>query len=66
MPDAEMVSLLRTVLDEVCADVAPSDTAIRERVAAKLREAAQAAPCSIEDLRRAGRIALTRAPTMWR
>lgn len=66
MPDADMVCLLRAVLDEVCADVAPSDTAMRQRVAAKLREAAQAATCSIEDLRRAGRDELTRAPTMWR
>lgn len=48
MLDADMVSLLRAVLDEVCADVAPSDTAMRQRVAAKLREAAQAATCSLE------------------
>lgn len=66
MPDADMVFLLRTVLDEICANVAPSDTAMRERVAAKLRDAAQAASCSIEDLKRAGRDELMRAPTMWR
>lgn len=34
MPDADMVSLLRAVLDDVWADVAPSDTAMRQRVAA--------------------------------
>lgn len=48
MPDADMVSLLMAVLDDVCADVAPSDTAMRRRVAAKLSEAAQAATCSLK------------------
>ena len=65
MPDAEMAALLRAVLDEVCADVPWSETATRERVAASLSEAARMGHCSTEDLRRAGRDALIRAPTMW-
>lgn len=66
MPDAEMAALLRVVLDEVCAEIPPWDTAARERVAARLRAAARADSCSLEDLKRAARDALTRAPTMWR
>ena len=41
MPDADMVSLLRAVLDDVCADIPSTEATIRERVAEKLREAAQ-------------------------
>ncbi|WGD50448.1 hypothetical protein QA641_33385 [Bradyrhizobium sp. CB1650] len=66
MPDAELTSLLRAVLDEVCADVPLSAIATRERVAAKLREAVQSGRCLPEDLRQVGRDALTSAPTMWR
>jgi hypothetical protein len=66
MPDAELAALLQAVLDEVCADLAPTEAATRERVAAKLRDAVYKDGCSLEDLRRAGRDALTRAPTMWR
>lgn len=66
MPDAEMAALLRVVLDEVCSDIPPWDTATRERVAARLRAAVREDRCSLEDLKRAGRNALTRAPTMWR
>ncbi len=66
MPDADMVSLLQAVLDDVCADIPPAEAATRERVAGKLREAAQTGACSVEDLKRAGRDELARAPTMWR
>jgi hypothetical protein len=66
MPDADMASLLRAVLDEIWAEISPTETATRERVAAKLREAARADRCSLEDLKRAGREGLTRTPTMWR
>jgi DNA-binding transcriptional ArsR family regulator len=65
MPDAEMAALLRAVLDEVCADLAPSDMATRERIAARLSDLVGSGQCSVDDLRRAGRDALTRAPTMW-
>jgi hypothetical protein len=65
MPDAEMTALLRAVLDEVCAGVPWAEVTTRERVAAKLREAARTGRCSVEDLKRTGRDALIRTPTMW-
>jgi hypothetical protein len=65
MPDAEMTALLRAVLDEVCAGIPWSETATRERVAAKLCQAVQTGRCSVDDLKRAGRDALTHAPTTW-
>ena len=65
MPDAEMAALLRAVLDEVCVDLAPSEMATRERIAARLSDLVRSGQCSVDDLRRAGRDALTRAPTMW-
>jgi len=66
MPDAEMAALLRAVLDEVCADIAPYDTATRQRVAAQLTDIVRSGHHSVEDLKRAGRDALNRTPTMWR
>jgi hypothetical protein len=66
MPDSDMVSLLQAVLDDVCADIPPTEAATRERVAAKRREAAQAEACPVEDLKRVGHGELRRAPTMWR
>jgi hypothetical protein len=63
---AEMAVLLRALLDYVCADLAPSESAPRERVAARLSDVVRSGHCSREDLKRAGRYALTRAPTMWR
>ena len=66
MPDAETAALLRAVLDEICADLAPSEMAMRERVAAKLSDLVRSGYRSREDLKREGRDALSRAPTMWR
>ena len=65
MPDAETAALLRAVLDEVCADLVPSEMATRERIAARLSDLVRSGQCSVDDLRRAGQDALTRAPTMW-
>ena len=65
MPHAEMTALLQAVLDEVCAEISLSDTTTRERVAARLSDVARSGSCSVDDLKRAGRDALTRAPTMW-
>lgn len=65
MPHAEMAVLLRAVLDEVCAEIPLSDTTTRERVSAKLNDLARSGLCSLDDLKRAGRDALIRAPTMW-
>lgn len=66
MPDAEMAALIQAVLDDVCAGLPLSELATRERVATRLREAAQTDRRSIQDLRQAARDALVRAPTMWR
>jgi hypothetical protein len=66
MPHAEMTAALQAVLDEVCAEIPPRDTTLRQRVAARLRAAAREENCSFDDLKRAGRDALTRTPTMWR
>lgn len=67
MSDAEMAALIQAVLDDdVCAELPLSELATRERVATRLREAAQTGRRSIQDLRQAARGALVRAPTMWR
>lgn len=65
MPDAEMTALLRAVLDEVCAEIPPWDTTTRERVAARLNDLVRLEQRSVDDLKRAARDALIRAPTMW-
>ncbi|WP_194477215.1 hypothetical protein [Bradyrhizobium sp. CCBAU 53338] len=64
MPDAEITVLLEAVLDDVCAGTPPWDTTTRERVAVRLRAVAREDHCSLEDLERARRDALTRAPIM--
>ena len=66
MPHADITAALQAVLDEVCADIPPGDTTLRERVAASLRAVAREDDCSLEDLKQVGRRALTRTPTMWR
>ncbi len=66
MSDTEMTALVRAVLDEICADIPPGQTAMRQRVAAKISEAARTGRWSVADLQRAGRDALNSAPTMWR
>ena len=66
MEDRELAVLLRTVLDEVCADIPASETTIRKRVAARIAEAAQKASWSLADLKEAGCNALKSVPTMWR
>lgn len=65
MSDVNSNDPFQAVLDEICADIPPFETAMRERVASRLRELAAAGRYSIDDLRRAGRDALERAPTMW-
>jgi hypothetical protein len=66
MPDAETAALLRAVLNEVCVDVSPFDTATRTHVASHLLEKTRQADPSLDDLRQAGWHALGRPPTMWR
>jgi hypothetical protein len=66
MTDKETAALLRTVLDELCAQVPPFDSDTRTHVAVSLLEAARQGHCSIDDLREIGRKAMHRTPTMWR
>ncbi|QOZ67210.1 hypothetical protein WN72_13465 [Bradyrhizobium arachidis] len=47
-----MAALIQAVLDDVCAGLPLSELATRERVATRLREAAQTDRRSIEDLNR--------------
>ena len=66
MLEAELTALVRDILDEVCAEVPPSEIATRQRVAAKILEAARKDHWSVDDVRQAAREALNSAPTMWR
>lgn len=66
MPDTETAALLRTVLEELCAQVPVFDTATRTNVASKLLEAVQQGRRSLDDLRAIGKEVLHQTPTMWR
>lgn len=66
MLDAETAAMLRVVLNEVCADISPLDTATRTHVASSLLEKTRQANSSLDDLRQAAITALRRPPTMWR
>ena len=66
MPDSETAALLRTVLDELCAQLPDFDASARTVVASRLREAMEQGACSLDDLRQAGKSALHQTPTMWR
>jgi hypothetical protein len=59
--NAETAALLRSVLNEVCADVAHHATGTRVHVAVKLLEAAARGQTAVDDLRRIGRSALAEA-----
>jgi hypothetical protein len=66
MPDRETAALLRTLLEELCASLAPSDVHTRTRVASRLLETVNQGEQSLDELRAAGRRALLKTPTMWR
>ena len=66
MFDAATTALLRTVPNEVCSSVSSGEIGTRTHVASKILEAATRGELSPESLRRVGRDALSRAPTMWR
>jgi hypothetical protein len=66
MPDSETAALLRTVLDELCAQLPNFDASTRTNVASRLLEAVEQGRCSLEDLREVGKEALHKTPTMWR
>jgi hypothetical protein len=65
MPDAQTAALLRAILDELCCDIPPFDASTRTNVASQLLARVQQGSSSIEDLKRAGKVALRRPPTMW-
>ena len=66
MPDAQTDALLRAILDELCTDIPRFDASIRTNAASQLLASARQDSSSIEDLKRAGKVALRRPPTMWR
>jgi len=66
MPDTETAALLRTVLDELCAQLPSFDASTRTNVASRLLDAAKQGRCSLDDLREAGKQGLHKTPTMWR
>jgi hypothetical protein len=66
MPDEQTTALLCAILDELCRDIPRFDASTRTNVASQLLATVQQGQSSIEDLKRAGKIALRRPPTMWR
>lgn len=65
--DPNTARLLRSILDELCASIPPSDVSTKTNVASKLLEAvSDGRSPSIDNLKAAGKEALPRAPTMWR
>jgi hypothetical protein len=64
MFSSEVTGLLRSVLDDVCADVAKHETGTKTRVASKLLESASKGERDADALRSIGRQALQSAPSM--
>jgi hypothetical protein len=65
MFSSEVTALLRTVLDEVCADVAEHETSTKTRVASLLLESASMGERNADTLRSVGRRALRSRPSRW-
>jgi len=66
MPDTKTAALLRSLLDELCAQLPNFDADTKINVASKLLEAVEQGRSSVDDLRAAGKEALRDPPTMWR
>lgn len=64
MLDAATTALLRAVLDEVCKNLSPYQTAVRAHVASKILEAASRGEKTHDALQRVGREALSNLPIM--
>jgi urease gamma subunit len=64
--DNQIISALRTVLEDVCGHLPLSSTTARTFVASKILECARDGQQTYEDLKEAGQMALKSAPTMWR
>jgi len=65
MFDPEVTALLRTILDEVCADLSEFEPGRKALVASKLLESASKGELSADTLRSVGRRALKVTPSMW-
>jgi len=66
MPDNKTAALLRSLRDELCAQLPKFDADAKINVASKLLEAVEQGRSSADDLRAAGQEALRHPPTMWR
>ncbi|MBR0946959.1 hypothetical protein ABIF68_003015 [Bradyrhizobium japonicum] len=66
MLDVGTITLLRTILDEVCVSVPPYDAGVRAYVASRILEAATRGETRPDLPKQIGQEALSRAPTMWR
>jgi len=66
MFDADTTALLRSILDEVCVSLSRYETGARTHVASKILEAASTGEKTPDRLKRIGREALSKAPTMCR
>jgi hypothetical protein len=64
--DGNIISALRTVLDDICGHLPASSVTARTLVASTLLEAARSGQPTYDDLKEAGLQALKSAPTMWR
>jgi len=65
MFNSEVTALLRTILDEVCADLSEYEAGRKALVASKLLESASKGELSADALRSVGRRALQVPPSMW-
>lgn len=66
MPDTRTAALLRSLIEELCAQVPKFDADTKINVASKLLEAVEQGRSSVDYLRAAGEEALRQPPTMWR
>jgi hypothetical protein len=66
MPDPETATRVRSIHDELCAQVHHFDADTRVELASKLLEAVKQGRSSIDELREVGLRALRQTPTMWR
>jgi hypothetical protein len=65
MFDRDVTALLRTILDEVCADASDFEAGRKALVASKLLESASKGELNADTLRSVGRRALMSPPSMW-
>jgi hypothetical protein len=64
--DSQIISALRTVLEDVCGHLPLNSTTARTYVASKILECAHCGQQTYDELKEAGQVALRTAPTRWR